>query len=301
MANKDNKPKLIVILGPTASGKTDLSLKLAKKFKGEIISADSRAVYKYLDIGSAKPTPKERSGIRHHLIDIAKPNQILTLAQYKSQTVAKIYDIARRKMVPFLVGGTALYVYALIDNWLIPEVPPNEKLRTRLEKWPVIKLHRQLLKKDPGARDFIDPQNKRRVIRALEVIAATDRPFSKQRQHGPQLFNLLILGVKKSSAETKKNIVKRTEQMLQDGLVNEVKKLLKKGYSPRSPALSGIHYKEIIAHLKGEMTLPEAIAQINKNDEQLVRRQMAWFKKDHRIKWVKNQKEAAPLLEKFLQ
>ncbi|MDO8495395.1 MAG: tRNA (adenosine(37)-N6)-dimethylallyltransferase MiaA [bacterium] len=293
------KPKLVVIVGPTASGKTALSLKLAKKFRGEIVSADSRAVYKYLNIGSAKPSPKERQGVRHHLLDVVKPNETLSLAQYKELATKAILDIQRHGKLPILVGGTALYIYAVIDNWLIPEVPPNEKLRARLEKQSAAKLFQQLLKKDPEAKNFIDPQNKRRIIRALEIIAATKKPFSQQRAHGPQLFDTLILGVKKEADETKKNITKRTQQMLKTGLVIEVKKLLKKGYSPSSPALSGIHYKEIIDHLEGKMTLAKAVALINKNDEQLVRRQMTWFKKDSRIRWVKNQKEAEKLVKKL--
>lgn len=313
-------PKLVVILGPTASGKTALSLKLAKKFNGEIISADSRAIYKELDIGSAKPRRDfnrvlylhDRSditlfnvyisgGISHHLIDVVAPDQTLTLAKYKELATKAIYNIARRKMVPFLVGGTALYIYSLIDNWLIPEAPPNEKLRARLEKQSVGKLYARLIKKDPAAQQFIDSKNKRRIIRALEIIATTKKPFSEQRRRGPQLFDTLMLGVKKSPSEIKKNIAKRTKQMLQDGLVAEVKKLLKKGYSPESPALSGIHYKEIISHLKKETTLPKAIAQINKNDEQLVHRQMMWFKKDHRIKWTINEQGAEKEVKKFIK
>ncbi len=294
-------PKLVVILGPTASGKTALSLKLAKKFQGEIVSADSRAVYKKLDIGSAKPSKKERAGIPHHLIDIVSPNQTLTLFQYKKLALAKISDIACQKEVAFLVGGTALYIYAVIDNWLIPEVPPNKKLRAKLEKQTVKKLYGLLVKKDSEVKNFIDPQNKRRIIRALEVVAATKKPFSQQREKGPKLFDTLILGVQKSPEETRKAIAKRTQQMLKAGLVTEVKNLLKKGYSPKSPALSGIHYKEIIDYLNKKTTLPEAIALINKNDEQLVRRQMTWFKKDKRIKWVKSQREAKKLMELFIK
>src|SRR3990167_5278436 len=232
------KPRLIVIVGPTASGKTALSLKLAKKFNGEIISADSRAIYKGLDIGSAKPSKKERADIPHHLIDIVPPNQTLTLAQYKKLATAHLWDIERRTKVPFLVGGTALYIYSVIDNWLIPEVPPNKKLRAELEKQPTEKLYGALIKKDPKAKDFIDSKNKRRIIRALEIIAATGKPFSQQRTKGEPLFDTLILGIKKSPEETKKAIAKRTKQMLKAGLIAEVKNLLKKGYSPKSPALS---------------------------------------------------------------
>lgn len=319
MLPKSNRPKLVVMVGPTASGKTALSLALAKKFDGEIISADSRAIYKYLNIGSAKPLPRQKvknknqnynpkfknkayavETIPHHLIDVITPDQVLTLAQYKELAVRAILDVNNRGKLPILVGGTALYVYAVIDNWLIPPVPPHDKLRACLEKQSAAKLYKQLLKKDPAAKEFVDPQNKRRVIRALEIIAVTKKPFSEQRERGPQLFHTLILGVKRKPAEIKKNIAKRTAQMIKDGLVTEVRGLLKKGYSPPSPALSGIHYKEIIAHLRGKTSLPEAITLINKNDEQLVRRQMMWFKKDARIKWVRNSKEAKTLLQKFL-
>src|SRR3989338_10452069 len=156
---KSDKPKLIIIIGPTASGKTALSLKLAKKFKGEIISADSRAIYKKLDIGSAKPTKEERKIVPHHLINVVEPDEVLTLSQYKNLATAKILDIASQDKIPFLVGGTALYVYAVIDNWQIPDVPPNPKLRAKLEKQSAEKLYSRLLKKDPEAKNFIDPQN----------------------------------------------------------------------------------------------------------------------------------------------
>ncbi|MBI2676633.1 MAG: tRNA (adenosine(37)-N6)-dimethylallyltransferase MiaA [Candidatus Yanofskybacteria bacterium] len=295
------EPKLVVILGPTASGKTSLSLKLAKKFNGEIVSADSRAIYKGLNIGSAKPTKKEMAGIPHHLIDVVPPNKTLTLAQYKKLALAQIRYIASHERVPFLVGGTALYIYSVIDNWLIPEVSPNKKLRAKLEKLSAEKLYEKLVKKDPEAKKFVDPKNKRRIVRALEVIAATGKPFSQQREKGPKLFDVLILGIKKSPKETKKIIVKRTRQMLKAGLVAEVKNLLKKGYSPKSPALSGIHYKEIIEYLNKKISLPEAVSLINKNDEQLVRRQMQWFKKDSRIRWIKSQKEAEKLVKTFLK
>lgn len=290
----------MIIVGPTASGKTALSLKLAKKFKGEIVSADSRAVYKKLDIGAAKPTAAERKSVPHHLIDVVEPNQILTLAQYKDLAVEKIKEVAAHRCLPFLAGGTALYVYAVMDNWQIPKAPPNQKLRAKLEKLSAEKLYLRLLQKDPEAKNFIHPQNKRRIIRALEVMAATKKPFSEQRKKGRALFKTLILGVKKSAVELKKNIAARTKKMFKAGLTKEVEKLLKQRYSPKLPALSGIHYKEIIAYLKKTITLPEAIKLINKNDEQLVRRQLTWFKKDKRIHWIKNYTEAEKLVRKFL-
>lgn len=298
---EDRKIRLICIVGPTASGKTALSLKLAKKFKGEIVSADSRAIYKKLDIGSAKPSRQETKIITHHLIDVVKPDEIFTLAKYKELAQKKIQEISKRKNLPFLVGGTALYIYTVIDNWQIPEVPPNKKLRTKLEKQPVEKLYLQLLKKDPEAKNFIDPKNKRRVIRALEIINATKKPFSTQREKGEKLFDTLLIGIKKDPAELKKIIAARTKKMLKTGLVQEVSRLLKEKYSPALPALSGIHYKEIVSCLKKEISLPEAIELINKNDEQLVRRQLTWFKKDRRINWVRNEREAEKLIKEFLQ
>ncbi len=296
----EGKPKLVVIVGPTASGKTALSLKLAKKWKGEIVSADSRAIYKKLDIGSAKPTKKEQQVVPHHLIDLVEPDKVLTLAQYKELATAKISDIASRKKMPFLVGGTALYVYAVIDNWQIPEVPPNKKLRAKLEKQSAEKLYKQLLTKDPKVKNFIDPKNKRRIIRALEIISATKKLFSEQRKKGVPLFDTLIIGVKKPPAELKKIISARTKKMIKAGLIKEVANLLRKKYSPKLPALSGIYYKEIITYLRKEITLPEAIVLINKNDEQLVRHQLTWFKRDRRIRWVKNYTQANSLMKKFL-
>lgn len=301
MKNRNNLPKLAVIVGPTASGKTALSLKLAKKFKGEIISADSRAIYKKLDIGTAKPTQAERKTVPHYLINLVEPDEILTLSQYKDLAIEKIKKISAKQRLPFLVGGTALYIFAVADNWQIPEVPANKKLRAKLEKQSAEKLYFQLLQKDPEAKNFVDPKNKRRTIRALEVIAATKKPFSAQRKKGPTFFDPLFIGLEKNQTELRKNIVSRTKKMFQTGLVKEVSKILKKGYSPKLPALSGIHYKEIISYLQKKISLPEATALINKNDEQLVRRQMTWFKKDRRIKWVKSFTQATKLMKKFLQ
>lgn len=294
-------PKLIVIAGPTASGKTALSLKLAKKFKGEIISADSRAIYKKLDIGTAKPTKEERNIVPHHLINLVEPDDVLTLSQYKELAVKKIKKITSRNRLPFLVGGTALYIYAVIGNWQIPEVSPNKKLRAELEKQTAEKLYLQLLKKDHGAKNFIDPQNKRRIIRALEVIATTKKTFSEQRKKGEPLFDTLIIGIKRTPEELKKIISARTKKMIRAGLIKEVGGILKKGYSSKLPALSGIHYKEIIAYLKKEITLPEAIALINKNNEKLVKHQLTWFKRDKGIRWIKNYAQANSLLKNFLQ
>jgi len=356
-----NPKNLIVILGPTASGKTELVLALAKKFGGEIVSADSRQIYKGMDIGTAKPfcspvsfpqkresnsvileraiagskaieslslrgakppLAAERRGnliIPHHLINIIRPDQDFTLAQYKKLAIKTIKDIQKRGKIPFLVGGTGLYIQAIVDNLKIPQVKPDKKLRQKLEKLTEKQLFQKLKKIDPAALDFIDPNNKRRLIRALEVCLLTKKPLSQQRKKGKKLFDVLQIGIKTSKEELKKRIEQRTEKMIEMGLVNEVKNLLKK-YSPDLPALSGIGYQEIIQYLlslreakrRGNLTpschsresgnpdLTQAQQLINLRTYQYAKRQMTWFKRDKRIKWVENDKEAEKLVRDFL-
>lgn len=267
--------KLIVILGPTASGKSELAFKLAKKFKGEIISADSRQIYKEMDIGTAKSKEPQ------HLIDIVNPNQEFTLAQYKKLAIEKIKEVD----IPFLVGGTGLYIQAVVDNLDIPQVKPNPKLRKELEKLTPEQLFEKLKKLDPEIQ--IDIHNKRRLIRAIEVCISTGKPFPKKKKK--PLFNVLQIGLKTSDEK----INQRVDEMFKKGLEKEVKNLLKK-YPSDLPAFSGIGYKEIIQN-------PEtAREQIKLHTRQYAKRQITWFKRDKRIKWVKNYQEAEELVRKFL-
>ncbi len=291
--------KLIVILGPTASGKTELAIKLARKFNGEIVSADSRQVYRDLDIGTAKPTKKEQREVLHRLIDIKNPNQPYSVSQYKQDAIGAINKIIQRNKIPFLVGGTGLYIKAVVDNLYIPKVKPDLKLRRRLEviieNKGLKNLYEDLVKIDPEAAYIVDPQNPRRIIRALEVAFKTKKPFSQQRKKGRPLFKVLQIGL----PPNKERIEKRVEEMVKAGLVKEVKNLIRK-FDKNLATFDAIGYRETINYLEKKTSLPEAVEKIKKNTWHFARRQMTWFKKDQRIHWVKNQKEAEKLIKQFL-
>ncbi|MBU4369978.1 tRNA (adenosine(37)-N6)-dimethylallyltransferase MiaA [Patescibacteria group bacterium] len=298
------KPKLIVIVGPTACGKTSLSLELAQKYNGEIIAADSRTIYQDMNIGTAKPSLEERLKIPHYLIDVVQLDQEFTVAQFKQRALSIIYEILRRYKVPFLVGGTGLYISSIVNNLDIPCVPPDQKLRKKLEK-KIIKhgldyLWQKLIKLDPDAATFIQKQNPRRIIRALEVCLKTKKPFSQLRQKKECLFNVLQIGIKLNKKILIQRIDRRTEQMIKQGLVEEVKELMKK-YPSEVLALNTIGYQEIISLLRGDITLNEAVDLIKKNTRQYARRQMTWFKKDKTIKWIENTEEAEKLVKDFLK
>ena len=296
--------KLIVILGPTASGKSELGLKLAKKFNGEIISADSRQIYRKMDIGTSKPTKKERKIIKHYLIDIKKPNQLYTVWEYKRNAIEAINQTIKRDKVPFLVGGTGLYIKAIVDNLEIPKVKPDWKLRKSLElkiKTRGLKsLYDELIKIDPEAAYIVDSQNPRRIIRALEVAIKTKKPFSQQRKKGKSLFDSLEIGLSVSEEKLKEKIEKRVAKMVKIDLVKEVKNLIEI-YDKNLSTFDAIGYREIIDYLNKKISLAEAIEKIKKNTWHFAKRQMTWFKKDQRIIWVKSQKEAEKLVKEFLE
>lgn len=291
--------KLIIILGPTASGKSNLAIKLAKEFNGEIISADSRQIYKEMDIGTAKITKKEMDGIPHYLIDIINPDKEFTLAQYKKLAVKTIKDIQKRNKLPFLAGGTGLYIQTIVDNLQIPEVRPDKKLRDKLERQTNQKLYDQLKKLDPQSLKVININNKRRMVRALEVCLLTKKPFSQQRKKGKLLFNTLQIGIKPNKEILERKINQRVDQMIKAGLIEEVRNLIKKyGHKPYS--MSGIGYKEIISYLKNEISLNKAKELIKIHTRQYARRQMSWFRRDKNIKWIKNYSEAKKIIKQLL-
>ncbi len=296
-------PKIIVILGPTASGKSTLAIKLAKKFKGEIISADSRQIYREINIGTAKPTKAELKLIPHHLIDIKNPNQSYTTSQYKRDCFKAIKKILRKNKLPIICGGTGLYIKAVIDNLEIPEVKPNPKLRQKLEKELKVKgldfLYQKLIKLDPEAVYIIDRHNPRRVIRALEITLQTKKPFSAQRIQGEKMFNALKIGINGPSEKLKEKIEKRVDQMIKDGLIEEVQNLLKK-YPAELSVFDAIGYREIINYLQVKISLPEALNEIKKNTWHYAKRQMTWFKKDKEITWISNPQKAFAICRDFL-
>jgi tRNA dimethylallyltransferase len=265
-------------------GKTEISIALAERLNGEIISADSRLFYRGMDIGTAKPGPKERKRVPHHLIDVAEPDQIWSLATFQQRAQQAIDSVHARGRLPYLVGGTGQYLRAVTQGWKIPEVKPDMRLREALEKWAELVgpegLHTRLASLDPDAAGRIDYRNLRRTVRALEVILTTGRRFSDQRRKGPSPYCLLQLGLMRPRQELYARIDARIEAMLEAGFVDEVRGLLERGYSPELATLSAIGYGEIIEYLQGNITMEEAVTLIKRATRTFVRRQANWFKPD---------------------
>lgn len=305
LADMANLPKIITILGVTASGKTSLALKLAREFDGEIVSADSRQIYQEFNIGTAKPAGQWKDGvfvvdgIPHHLIDYIAPTADFTLADYQTAAKEKTSDILRRGRLPFLVGGTALYLKAILENWSIPEVAPDAALRRELESKSTSKLYQELSEKDAEAATITGSQNKRRIIRALEVIHKTGRRFSDQRKAGQPVFDSLKLGLKISKDELRKRVMERTEEMFKNKLAEEVRSLSQK-YGWRVLPMQSIGYREFQDYFDRKKTLAETRELIVKNTLAYTRRQMTWFKKDKSIRWIESEKESSDLIKKFL-
>lgn len=298
-------PKIIVIVGPTASGKTALSLALAKKYNGEIVSADSRQVYRGMDIGTAK-VPKDNNdgeyfvqGVRHHLIDIVNPDEEFALAHYKKLAFEAIDDILSRGKLPIIVGGTGLYVWAIVDNLDIPAVAPNLAWRAEWTKKSLPELVSALKKADPLSAEKIDLKNPRRVLRALEVALSSSEPFIKKQKKFAPKYDALQIGLNVERDELINRINTRVDEQIKDGLVNEVTVLAKK-YPGILPAMSGIGYKQIGYYLRGEMSLDEAKEEIKKATRQYAKRQMTWFRRDKRIQWVNTFEEADLSVKNFL-
>ncbi|MBC8429566.1 MAG: tRNA (adenosine(37)-N6)-dimethylallyltransferase MiaA [Dehalococcoidia bacterium] len=281
---------LVAIVGPTAIGKSQLALRLAQAFDGEIVSADSRQVYRCMDIGTAKPSREELSFVPHHLIDIVNPDEDFSLAQYQRLAYRTIEDIQQRHKLALLVGGSGLYVWSVLEGWRIPHVAPDPEFRHSLEEKVARvgkdELYEELVRVAPVAAQGIDPRNVRRTIRALEVHRGVEIPFSQLQRKTAPPFNTLIIGLTADRAELYRMIDLRVDEMIKRGLVDEVKKLVDWGYGFNLPAMSGIGYKQVGMFLRGELTLAVAIQQIKFETHRLVRHQYTWFRlKDDRIKW----------------
>jgi len=290
--------RLVAIIGPTGVGKSRLALHLASVFDGEIVSADSRQVYRYLDIGTAKPTPQELSMIPHHLINIINPDEDFSLAQYLELANKAIEGIFKRGRLPFLVGGTGLYVKALLEGWQVPGVSPDREFRYNREKkvseGSIDELYHELIIADPDAAAKIDRRNVRRVIRALEVRARTGKDFSQVGRKKTPAFIPFIIGLTTDRAELYRITDRRVDEMIERGLVWEVENLQKMGVSLDLPSMSGIGYRQIGQFLKGELTLEEAKNKIKTETHRFIRHQYAWFRRDDpKIHWfdVRNQPE----------
>lgn len=290
--------KLVVILGPTGAGKTSMSLALAKKFDGYIISADSRQIYREMDIGTDKLTQDKWQGIEHRMIDIINPDQEYSLAQYQKTVFAIVKK--EKKHLPFLVGGTGLYIQSIIDNLNIPKGGPDKVLRKELGGKDTDTLFRMLIKMDPKAAQMIDENNKRRIIRAIEVCKKTKSKFSDQVRKKKSVVDVLQIGIKITREEMYEKINNRVDEMMKEGLLEEVKKLGEK-FGWGIPSMSAIGYKQLGLYFKRELSLDEAIELIKIDSRHYAKRQMTWFKRDKRINWVSSLQEAEKLVKKFAE
>lgn len=317
MSTKKAQQKVVVILGPTASGKSTLAVELAKKYNGEIISADSRQIYKGMDIASGKISKKEMRGIKHHLLDIALPNKVISVAQWQKLANTTIKKILARKKLPIVCGGTGLYISALVNNFNFPpggklsirsfsEGGHDTSLRMRLEQKDIKELFLELKKIDPKTAKTIDKKNKRRLVRALEVAIKTGQSFRDQQIKSAPQYEFLQIGIDIPRDELFKKINKRVDEMIKEGLFREAKKLLKK-YKTTLPSMSGIGYKEIERFFNKELnekgkpvSQRETIEYIKSNTRHYSKRQITWFIRDQRIRWIGEPKEVEKLVNEFL-
>lgn len=285
----EQKQKIIVVLGPTASGKSDLAVALAKRFNGEIISADSRQVYKGLNIGTGKITKREMRGVRHYLLDVASPKNMFTVTEWKEMAERIIADIARRGKLPIICGGTGLYIQSIVDDIAIPKVPPNMKLRMQLEKKTPVQLFTLLLKLDPARAKTIDPHNPRRLIRAIEIASALGSvPILNTKQQGK--YDILQIGIKTPDEILKKRIRSRLLRHLKHGMISETRRLHTQGLSWRRMDELGLEYRLLAQHLQGKLAKNELAEQLNTAIWHYARRQKTWFKRNKEIVWVSSAK-----------
>jgi len=278
----DHCGPLIAIIGPTAVGKTALSIALGRRLKGQVVSADSRQIYRRMDIGTAKATPEEQALLPHHLLDIVEPDDVLTLAQYQALAYNAIDAILTQGDLPLLVGGTGQYVRAVLEGWTIPEIPPDQTLRAELERVAdqegIQALHSRLEAVDPVAAARIDARNVRRVVRALEVHTLTGQPISDLQRKDPPGYDVLQIGLTMERSLLYSRIDTRIDRMVAEGLVQEVASLLGRGYGPELPSMTGLGYRQIVQHLQGQIELAEAIRLCKRATRRFVRQQYNWFR-----------------------
>jgi len=297
---------LIVLVGPTAVGKSRIAIEIARQFDGEIVSADSRLFYRGMNIGTAKPCNDDRRLIKHHLIDIAEPDEIISLRIFQQKAQESIKEIVKINKLPILVGGTGQYIHAVTEGWAIPPQKPNEKLRNLLTEWVdeigSEEIYQKLVLLDPVAAKKIDPRNVRRTIRALEVIFGTGKQFSQQRRKIGTKYNLKTIGLFLPREVLYQRIDERIDQMISDGLIEEVERLLSQGFSVDLPSMSAIGYHEIAAYLQNKITLENAIMLMRRRTRQFVRRQSNWFKSnDPSIHWFVVSERIVEEIIKFIQ
>lgn len=277
------KPKIIVVLGPTASGKSDLAVDLAKKYNGEVISADSRQVYRGLDLGSGKITKKEMRGVPHHLLDVVAAREEFSVADFQKKADKAISDILKRGKLPIVAGGTGFYIQSIVEGFVLPEVPPNKKLRARLEKMPLDKLQGELKKIDKKRHNEIDLQNPVRVIRAIEIAKKLGKTPKVKNQ---SKYNCLQIGLTMPASQLADRIALRLEKRLRAGMLDEAKNLHKKRLSWKRMEALGLEYRFMAQYLQGKISREEMCVQIRLKSQQFAKRQMTWFKRDKNIYWI---------------
>jgi len=292
MANGGTRPReqldmqqLVVILGTNASGKSDLGIQLARHFGGEVVSADSRQVYRGLDLGSGKVTPAQAGTVKHHLIDVAEVSEYYSLAQYQRAAYSAIDSISSAGRLPFLVGGTGLYISAIVEGYQLVDVPPNDQLRAELESLPLAQLVGRLERSDPAAAGRVDQSNRRRLIRAIE-IASAGHAHSGAHNSSPR-YNCLQLGLTWPREILVERIEKRLRQRLAEGMIDEVARLRARGVTDLRLNKLGLEYRYIARYLRGELRTPEDLRiQLGIAIRQFAKEQLTWFKRDKRITWL---------------
>jgi len=305
------KHPLFVLIGPTAVGKTKLSIEVAKKINGEVISGDSMQVYKYLDIGTAKIMPEETQGIPHHLINIKEPTENFSVAEFKKLAEEKINEIISKNKFPMLVGGTGLYVNSVINNYNFSEDDNSHKKRDELKKIAQDKGIEFLLAKlkevDPVSAEKFHPNDQRRIIRALEVYYATGKPISSNHNSANEILNtnpryrLSIVGLNLHREKLYERINYRVDQMLKNGWLSEIESLIQNGIPSNAPALKGLGYKQLVMYLEGQLTLDQAVELIKRDTRRFAKRQLTWFNRDNRIYWIQmDNKKENEVLEEIL-
>lgn len=287
----DQRTRLLVVCGPTATGKTDVGIALARRLGGEIVNADSRQVYRYMDIGTAKPAPAQRAAVPHHLLDVVAPDEQFTLADYLERARRVVAQIAARGGLPIVVGGTGLYIRALAQGFAVPRVPPNAPLRAELESLLVsggaVALHRRLRERDPGAALLVDARNPRRLVRAIEIAESGGGGSPPAAPDGvPRPYDTLVLGLSAERALLYERADRRVDAMMAAGFLEEVRALRARGYSADLPALSSLGYAELGRYLDGATSLAAAVEATRFATHRFIRRQLTWFRREPELCWL---------------
>lgn len=300
------KPKVVVIVGPTASGKTAVSIELAKKINGEIISADSMQIYKYMDIGTAKPTLDEMQGIKHYMLDVVMPDETFNVAKYKSMAESAIEEILKKGKVPIIVGGTGLYINTLVDGIEFADVPGDEEYRNELiEKGyreGAMSIYKELAKVDSESAKKIDPNNIRRVARALEIYKVTGKTKTQLdiESRKEVKYDYRLFGMEWNRETLYNRIDLRVDKMIEAGLIDEVRNVTEK-FKISNTAVQGLGYKEVIEYLNGNISYEEMIEKLKLETRHYAKRQLTWFRRDKRIKWIKPDENATCVIINELQ